>query len=194
METNEMTPEKSLRLISDAIARSRRDFEKNAGMPMILWGILVSVFSIAVWALLTSTGNLYWNCLWFILPLVGWPLTVVLTKKTCVSGAKNFLNDILAKIWTVFGIFATALAVIFVFVAPQYIAHYIAVLIGFAAAMTGVVLKNRLFTVCGFITGIACPLAFFLMEGYESTLIYAGVALIDLLLPGIIMNRKAFKD
>lgn len=194
METNEMTPEKSLRLISDAIARSRRDFEKNAGMPMILWGILVSVFSIAVWALLTSTGNLYWNCLWFILPLVGWPLTVVLTKKSCVSGAKNFLNDILAKIWTVFGIFATALAVIFVFVAPQYIAHYIAVLIGFAAAMTGVVLKNRLFTVCGFITGIACPLAFFLMEGYESTLIYAGVALIDLLLPGIIMNRKAFKD
>lgn len=194
METNEMTPEKSLRLISDAIARSRRDFEKNAGMPMILWGILVSVFSIAVWALLTSTGNLYWNCLWFILPLVGWPLTVVLTKKTCVSGAKNFLNDILAKIWTVFGIFATALAVIFVFVAPQYIAHYIAVLIGFAAAMTGVVLKNRLFTVCGYITGIACPLAFFQMEGYESTLIYAGVALIDLLLPGIIMNRKAFKD
>lgn len=194
METNEMTPEKSLRLISDAIARSRRDFEKNAGMPMILWGILVSVFSITVWALLTCTGNLYWNCLWFILPLVGWPLTVVLTKKTCVSGAKNFLNDILAKIWTVFGIFATALAVIFVFVAPQYIAHYIAVLIGFAAAMTGVVLKNRLFTVCGFITGIACPLAFFLMEGYESTLIYAGVALIDLLLPGIIMNRKAFKD
>ena len=36
METNEMTPEQSLQVISDAIAKSRKDFERKAGTPMIL--------------------------------------------------------------------------------------------------------------------------------------------------------------
>ncbi len=194
METNEMTPERSIRLITDAITKSRRDFEKNAGSPMVLWGILVLVFSVAVWLLLTLTDNPYWNSLWFVLPLIGWPLSALIMKKKCVSGARNFVNDILAQIWTVFGIFATVLAVMFVFIDPRFIAHYIAVLMGFAAAMTGVVLKKRIFTVCGFITGIACPAAFCLMEGYAMTLIFAAVAVIDLLVPGIILNRKAAKN
>lgn len=194
METNEMTPEKSLQLITDAITRSRRDFEKNAGTPMVLWGTLVLLFSVAVWLLLTLTDNPYWNSLWFVLPLVGWPLSAFVLKNKCVVGAKNFINDLLAQIWTVFGIFATVLAVIFVFVAPQYIAHYISVLMGFAAAMTGVVLKNKYYTLCGLLTGIGCPLAFCLLEGYAVTLIFALVALIDLLIPGIQMNRKAAKN
>jgi hypothetical protein len=63
METNEMTPEKSLQVISDAIARSRKDFEKNAGAPMILWGVVVLVFSIVIWLLLRSTENHMWNIL-----------------------------------------------------------------------------------------------------------------------------------
>lgn len=63
METNEMTPEKSLKIISEAIARSRRDFEKNAGTPMILWGAVVLIFSMAVWILLKQTDNQSWNYL-----------------------------------------------------------------------------------------------------------------------------------
>ena len=49
MDTNEMTPEKSLQVITEAISRSRRDFEKNAGKPMILWGVIVMIFSFITW-------------------------------------------------------------------------------------------------------------------------------------------------
>lgn len=36
METNELTPEKSLQIINEAIEKSRKDFEKNSGSPMII--------------------------------------------------------------------------------------------------------------------------------------------------------------
>ena len=36
METNEMTPVKSLQIINEAIEKSRRDFEQDAGTPMIV--------------------------------------------------------------------------------------------------------------------------------------------------------------
>ena len=44
MEANSMTPEKSLQIISEAIAKSRRDFEKNAGTPLVTWGVIVLLF------------------------------------------------------------------------------------------------------------------------------------------------------
>ena len=45
METNELSPEKSFKIINEAIEKSRKDFEKDAGSPMILWGAVVLVFS-----------------------------------------------------------------------------------------------------------------------------------------------------
>lgn len=63
MEANDMTPEKSLQLISEAISKSRRDFEKNSGTPMIIWGITLMVFSLIIWLILRTTGNPLWNLL-----------------------------------------------------------------------------------------------------------------------------------
>ena len=65
METNEMTPVKSLQIINEAIEKSRRDFEQDAGTPMIVWGAVVLVFSLAVCIMWKLTGNLSWNFLWF---------------------------------------------------------------------------------------------------------------------------------
>ena len=63
MENLEMTPEKSLKIISEAISRSRKDFEKSAGTPLVIWGAIVLAYSIAIWILLKNTGNINWNYL-----------------------------------------------------------------------------------------------------------------------------------
>ena len=76
METNVLSPEKSFQIINDAIEKSRKDFEKDAGSPMILWGAVVLAFSIAVYSMLKLTGNLSWNFLWFGIPVLGWPLSI----------------------------------------------------------------------------------------------------------------------
>ena len=92
METTELTPEKSLQIINDAIEKSRKDFEKDSGLPMILWGAVVLVFSLAVCIMINLTGNLNWNLLWFGIIVVGWPLSAILLKDKCKSGGKSFIS------------------------------------------------------------------------------------------------------
>ena len=192
METNEMTPEKSLKIISEAIARSRRDFEKNAGTPMILWGAVVLIFSMAVWILLEQTDNQSWNYLWFGIPVAGCLLQTVFIKDFSLKSGNTFLGKTLAQVWIMFGIFATAIAIVFALAdAAGLIGLAIIVLIGFAASLTGLILKNNLITVCGILTGIGCPAAMLLAGNYDSSIFMAAASVLNLIVPGMAMNKKA---
>lgn len=191
MDTNEMTPEKSLQVITEAISRSRRDFEKNAGKPMILWGVIVMVFSFLTWGVVKLTGDPLWFCLWFGVPVTGFPLTLLLVKKDRNKSTKNFVNETLGQVWSIYGIFATVLAVVFCFIDPAYIAIVIALLVGFAAAVTGVILKNRWIMAGGLLTGIACPIVLVLGQSSDLNLLFAAIALVDLIIPGMVNYKKA---
>lgn len=190
METNEMTTERSLQIIGDAIAKSRRDFERNAGKPMILWGTIVMLFSILTWGVFRLTGDPVWFCLWFGVPLVGYPLTMLIVKKDKNKTTKNFVNQTLGQVWGIYGIFATALAVAFFFIDPTYIAFAIALLMGFATAVSGLILKNIWFMVGGLVTGIGCPIILTLVHSADLNLMFAAIALVDLLIPGLFINRR----
>ena len=191
MEENNMTPEKSLQIISEAIARSRRDFEKNAGTPLVTWGCIVLIFSLLVWFLLRETNDANWNFLWFGIPMIGWPLTRAQIKGEAENTATSFISNTLGHIWIVYGIFATALATAFAFIAPPYSGFLTAVLLGFAATMTGVILKNNYITCGGIITGICCTIALFFVEKWDAALLFAVAAIVNLIIPGIVMNKKA---
>ena len=187
-----MTPEKSLKIISEAIARSRRDFEKNAGTPMILWGAVVLIFSMAVWILLEQTDNQSWNYLWFGIPVAGCLLQTVFIKDFSLKSGNTFLGKTLAQVWIMFGIFATAIAIVFALAdAAGLIGLAIIVLIGFAASLTGLILKNNLITVCGILTGIGCPAAMLLAGNYDSSIFMAAASVLNLIVPGMAMNKKA---
>lgn len=186
-----MTPEKSLQIISEAITRSRKDFEKNAGTPLITWGYIVLIFSLIVWFMLRETNDSKWNFLWFGIPLIGWPLTRAQLKGGHEKTATSFISKTLGHIWIVYGIFATALATAFAFIAPPYSGFLTAVLLGFAATMTGVILKNNYITSGGIITGICCTTALFFVENWDAALLFAVAAIVNLIIPGFVMNRKA---
>jgi hypothetical protein len=191
METTELTPEKSLQIINDAIEKSRKDFEKDSGLPMILWGTVVLFFSLAVCIMINMTGNLNWNFLWFGIIVVGWPLSAILLKGKCKSGGKSFISHTIGQIWISYGIFATVLSAVFAFVAPQFTGYITAVLLGFAAAMTGLVLKNNYVTAGGFITGIGCTIALFFTAVEFTPLFFTIASILNLIVPGIMMNKKA---
>lgn len=186
-----MTPEQSLQVISDAIAKSRRDFEKNAGTPLVLWGCVVTLFSIVVWILLKVSGNVNWNFLWFGVPVVGWPLSSILLKGECTKGGNSFISRSLGQIWIAYGVFATVLSAVFAFLNPEFIGYFTAILLGFASTITGLVLKNRFITAGGFITGLGCTIAFFIVQKNDVTLFFAAAALLNLIIPGVMMNRKS---
>ena len=191
METNNLTPEKSLQIITEAIAKSRRDFEKNAGTPLVMWGCIVFVFSLLIWFILKETNNANWNFLWFGIPVVGWPLSLIGSKREKKEISTTFISNIVGHIWIVYGIFATLLATAFAFIKPEFCGYLTAVLLGFAATMTGIVLKNKYITAGGLITGIGCTIALFFVERWDAALLFAAAAILNLIIPGYATNKKA---
>lgn len=191
METNELTPEKSLQIINEAIEKSRKDFEKNSGSPMIIWGSVVLIFSIVILLLLKMTGNLSWNFLWFGIPVLGWPLSSLILKGKCKNGGKSFISNTIGQVWITYGIFATVLSVVFAFMAPQFTGYITAVLLGFSAVMTGLILKNGYITAGGFITGLGCTVALFFANNEIIPLFFALASILNLIIPGIMMNKRA---
>jgi hypothetical protein len=191
METNNMTPEKSLQIISEVIAKSRRDFEKNAGSPLVTWGYIVLVFSVLIWFTLKETNNANWNFLWFGIPVVGWLLSLIRSKSKKKETTTTFISNMLGNIWIVYGIFATLLATAFAFIKPEFSGYITAVLLGFAATMTGIVLKNKYITAGGLITGIGCTIAIFFVERWDVALLFGVAAILNLIIPGYVMNKKA---
>ena len=190
METANMTPERSLQIINDAIEKSRKDFEKDAGSPMIIWGAVVLVFSLAVCVMLNLSGHLNWNFLWFGIVVVGWPLSAILLKGKGKQGGKSFISRTIGQVWISYGIFATVLSTVFAFVAPQFTGYITAVLLGFAAVMTGFVLKNNYITAGGFVTGIGCTIALFFTPVEFTPLFFTVASVLNLIVPGIMMNKK----
>ena len=64
-------------------------------------------------------------------------------------------------------------------------------LLGFSAAITGLVLKNRFITAGGFLTGLGCTIAMFYIQNWISPLFFAAGAVLNLIIPGVMMNKKA---
>ena len=156
----------------------------------ILFMVIYDPFSLAVWFLTRTTGNVCWNFLWFGIPVVGWPLSHLCLKDKCVKGAKNFVNDTIGQIWISYGIFAVVIALALIFIAPEHIGAITMALLGYGTAMTGMVLKNGCIMAGGFITGIGGVAAFLLLKTADATAIFAVASIVSLILPGIMMNRK----
>lgn len=201
----QLTPEESLFIISASLEKSRRDMLENAGAPMVRWGILVLVFSLLVFFLWNKTGNPAWNCLWFLMCVIGYAIGRFTDGKKN-KGIRSFIAVTLGKVWAVFGILAVSSSTLMILCLfgigallpadvlssqPMNvpITALIVVLMGCATAITGWILKNAWITVAGFLTGIIGTAFALALPGAHQELVLTGVSLIGLILPGLIINR-----
>lgn len=203
MDSNELNPEKSLQIISEAIRRSRREFEKNAGTPLIIWGVAILLISLIVWCAWKSTDNPAWNFLWFSTIIFWIVLSFIDKKKEKKVKVKNFLGEIIGYVWISYGIFAIGLNLIFCLIfnnnsnfetyfSSVFLILIIGILLGFSALITGLLVKNKWIVIAGIINGLGTPLAVnFFSGGADITLIVSIASLITLLIPGIILNLQS---
>lgn len=201
METNnEMTVERSLEIISRHIEQSRKDITKNAGLPMILWGVMTIVTGCIVGYMWKTTGSANWNFLWFFMAIIGWVIMLWMSHKEKRKKLPvTFMSQVMSSLWLAFGIFASALAILLYVMAPfafstriVYISYtpIIILLIGVCTTATGLILKQGWITAGGIIGGLAgAALAYSLPGPYEA-FVMAGVALVTLLIPGIMINGR----
>ena len=170
-EKSEMTVNESLALITETMNNSRKAILRNSAKHFVLWGCVLMVLSFTIWQLWSSTGNPAWNFLWFAMPLIGYPLALVLTKKD-ETAPKSEISRMIGYVWTVFGVFAMSISAIAVFAVPMHITLLIVVMLGLAECISGVLLKNWPIIICGFILGVGGAVAAMLWKSEAQLLLF----------------------
>ena len=102
MENKKLNEKESLELISQMIQNTRTRVEKDGGTPFLIWGYGTVIISLLVWYMVASTGKYEWQYLWFLLPAIGFPGTLWVTRKN-ESPVKTYIDRVVNYIWIVFG-------------------------------------------------------------------------------------------
>ena len=190
-----ISAEQSLKIISEAIEQSRSNIMRNAGMPMVFWGLLTCLTSAIVCVLWKSTDNPSWNALWFAMAVIGWSITAAKSRKD-KKKPTNFFSRVLRISWMSFGLFALIAAVIgtlsfdcTVYMVKLPITTVLILLLGLTGLITGLVLRHTFIT--AFSVASVVPANFALMyPGPYELLAICLTSLFLLVIPGIIINRQ----
>ena len=199
---NKLTAERSLEIIAEQIEQSQRMIKKNSALPMIWWGMLVTIFALLIAYLWKHHGGPVWNALWFLMAIIGLIGNLIIEKRQ-ENAPPSFVGKTIGHVWATFGIIASLIGwTLFMagvgwipakWVVPDKqvyinITSVICLCYGFGSTITGFVLKSRVFLICGIIAGVG---GYFLAMHYpwvEQMYVMAGVAFIGLVIPGLIVH------
>ena len=209
MEQNkEMTAEESLSLITETLNNSRKEITRRSAKYYILWGTLLTVFSLVIYFLWRLTDKEAWNCLWFAMPVIGFLVAWLGLSKKQEERVSNDVSRITGGIWSTFGIFACAVAAftlaysyvsdgalelgrtIRAMVSVASLTAEIVLLFGLAESACGVALKNWVMKIAGFVTGIGGMCCYYITgASYEQMLIFTIAGLV-LVATGLIVKHQ----
>ena len=201
-ENKNLTAERSLEIIRDSIERSQRTISRNSALPLMWWGTLIVVFALLIAYLWSNHGGPAWNALWFFMWIVGAIGNRFIDKKK-ETVPTTFVGKTIGQVWATFGIIASlvgwaiflaACGVIPVeWILPDKHAYInitsvICLCFGFASTITGFILKNRVFQVCGVVSGVGGYFVAMQCPGVEQMYVMAVVSVIGLIIPGLIIH------
>ncbi len=207
-QTKEMTAEESLSLITETLNSSRKEITRRSGKYYILWGTLLTLFSIVIYLLWKLTDKEAWNCLWFAMPVVGFLLARLMSRRDTAVHVQNDVSRITRGIWSAFGIFACTVAVFTIaysyvsdgaldlgrtiraMVSVASLTAEIVLLFGLAESICGVALKNWAMKIAGFVTGIGGLAIYYITGAAEEQLFIFTFAGLVLVATGVIVKRQ----
>ena len=203
-ENSNLTAERSLEIIRESIERSQRTITRNSALPMIWWGVCVVIFSFIIAYLWKNHGGPAWNALWAVMWLVGYVGNWMIDKKN-ETVPTTFVGKSISYVWTTFGIFCGGIGFMFCFIGngilplelimPKVyafgcITSVISLCFGMGTTITGLIIRNRIIQICGFIAGLGgffCALHF---PGHTQLYVMAAVAVIGLVVPGVLIQLQ----
>ncbi|MBR3958895.1 MAG: hypothetical protein IKJ81_02455 [Bacteroidales bacterium] len=207
-QTKGMTAEESLSLITETLNSSRKEITRRSGKYYILWGTLLTLFSIVIYLLWKLTDKEAWNNLWFAMPVIGFLLARLMSRKDTEPHVQNDVSRITQGIWSAFGIFACTVAVFTIaysyvsdgaldlgrtiraMVSVASLTAEIVLLFGLAESICGVALKNWAMKIAGFVTGIGGLAIYYITGAAEEQLFIFTFAGLVLVATGVIVKRQ----
>ena len=201
-QNNEMTAQQSLSLITETLNNSRKEITRGGGKYFILWGFLLTLFSLLVYCLWKTTDKAAWNNLWFAMPGIGFVLERIIRRKDAAGRVQNDVSRNLGGIWASFGIFAVAVSaftVIYTQINPNPLGTIavvvgltaeIVLLFGLAECISGVALKNWAIRIAGLVTGVGGLIIYYVANSDKEQLLIFTFAGIVLAVTGLIMKNQ----
>ena len=189
MEERKLNEKESLELIAQMIQNTKNRLETNCGMPFLFWGYTTLFVSLLVWFLVVTTGNYYWQYLWFLLPIIAGTGTYLSTR-TQPPGIKTHLDKVINYFWLVFGITGFLISMLAMFFWQLPILFIILLLMGMGTTLTGLVVGNKTDTNCGTL-GALSSIGCLFYPGPNQILIFAPVFIFIMGITGHVLNHAA---
>ena len=188
MEEKPLNEKESLELITRMIKNTHQKLEEGNGIPFLVWGYTSVIVSLLVWYMLISTQDYHWNFLWFLIPLIGFPVQLFLQRKR-EKGIKTYLQKIIKYVWTGIGVagFVVSMGAMFYWKIP--VLFIIIVLMATGTAITGLIIKFKPIIISGFVS-ILLSFGCLIFSHSYSILVFALVFLLMMVIPGHILNFK----
>ena len=205
MEEKKLNEQESLELITQMINQTKKETAVGSGDTYLVWGYLCTFISLAVFALAFISKDGRWGWLYIAIPLVGFILSGIvasfISKK--YKGPKTYQAQSISSIWgCLAAVFAVYMIICFAFWNQPdcWKGMFLLGLLlpGLGSACTGVILKEKVITVCGAL-GASLGLLFLpqLCTGGNIpmtwTILMAIAMIVSLVVPGHILNYKAKK-
>ena len=191
MENKQLSEKESLQLIAQMIQQSQYRLAKNAGTPFLIWGYMTAILSLVIWMLIRETANPQWNFLWLLLPAVCYPLMTYLNRRN-EQMVKTYIDRIIGQVWTVFGIAGILISGVAMFLWHIPILFIILLLMGMGTALSGMIIKVRVLTICGAL-GALLSVGCLMIGGADQLIFFATAWRRMMVIPGPALTRLAAK-
>lgn len=188
---NNMTAQESLNLINEVLNNSRKSILSKNGKHFILWGVLLTIVSFVIYELWHTTGNPNWNLLWVAMPIIGFPMVKIISKKDADT-PQNAISRQISGLWLAYCAFVMLIFVASVFfLKPMQmnLTLIIVLLLGFTECASGIMLKNWTIIISGCILGVGGAFAAQSVQSAEQLLLFVFGGLI-IMLTGLIVKSQ----
>lgn len=162
MEDKKLTPQESMALITKMIEDSKQRIATPDTRVSVMWATLSILTAVIVGILCLITHDPRYNYIWLAIPIIGYPLNFSMGRKKAKRHEKTYVEYVNDGIWRIVGYITIALtAICLIYDAIGYPQIWIAmfyfafIVVGFAAAMTGVILKEKSYVFGGIFSIVA---------------------------------------
>ena len=185
----------SLEVITSMIQKTKEASGVHSGDGFIVWGWTTVAIAIATSVACFVTRDAHWNLLWWLVPVIGFPLSYWVSRRhkpTITTYTGNTVN----KLWCVTGIALGLLGILFWLLKMPaiYIMPLVLILTSIGTSTTGLIIREPLVTwlpLVGFCIAIWMLSLFFAGNYSFWSLAGMGVAmLVMMVIPGHYLNHK----
>ncbi|MHA8062081.1 hypothetical protein PQG22_12495 [Aquirufa beregesia] len=168
-----LNPNESLAIIQKVVNSTRQDYHIQRKF-YILWGMLIAVASFSQYAILNHILSIPWFYPWIFFPGIGLILSIfwgLSSKKTSLSYYNHFVLTMWFTLYIAIGL--SLFISLFNQISPF---PYLLVCVGIGTSISGFLMKNRLFILCGLIFGIGAIYCLYLP--FQQQLLLNGACMI----------------